>query len=817
MTKVKIDCGQLALHLETLLRRAPKGSVVRLCAFPEKDEAGPAEIRTVKFTGDMKPVITAAKELARWAARQASAYVVCVPSATFSSDGGKEVDLAAGLALSVDLDKHPAKSRKRLERVLGPATLCIKSGGYWGHGKKRQPTVHLYWLLSMLATGADLSVLKEVRRLAIQYAGGDPTAVSIVHGLRCAGTLHRKGRARTTSIEAHNPKARIDLRKALERLRRVNGSQATTAHIGSKKRPEVFSTTGTGPSSPIAAILDGKDYHASLTSLAMQHALAGMSKTSIEATLRTYMDGVSGELRDIKEGKTEPGRWSRRVAEIPAIAESAVEKVRNSEAWPEPLPLPSSPPVPALSPQMLPKRLRKWLTESAAQMQVPVDYIAVSAITAAGAAVGRNVGIQPKPSAPWIEVPTSWACIIGHPGIMKSPCLRRGLAPLLALEARAAQANGAADLKHKRDLEMHLMRKKAVEAASKKALKGDPNADLSAFVLDPPPAPAHERYIVHDATYQSLGKILADNPRGVLVYRDELAPFLTHLEDKNCASLRGLILSSWSGHETHASDTLGRGHVGGKPHCISLIGSSQPSRFAAYVRSLQSGKALDDGMLQRFGLLIYPDEPETWKDVSVPIDEKLDKAVHATFKRLAALDGSRVRATRVIDNVPVLQFDKGAQKRFDLWRAKFERRLRSSSLPEPLIGHFSKYRKLVPSLALIFHLIDVGEGPIGLPALKRSLAWAAYLEAHARRAYGGRLQRHVEGARLILEHVAKRKLPSPFTERELARKEWAGLTDAKVIKDALQLLWDHRAVRRVKHGKTYLFEVNPALMPGAAR
>nr|WP_281723000.1 YfjI family protein [Nitrosomonas nitrosa] len=818
MSKNNIDRDQLARYFGTLLRNAPKGAVVRLCAFPEKDEVGATRIRKVKLVGGVENVVSEAVELADWASRQTARYVVCAPAAAFKGEGGKEPDVVAGLAVCVDLDKNPAKGRKRLERLLGPATLCVKSGGDWGSGKKRQPTLHLYWLLSEPATGSDLALLKKVQRLAVEFADADPTAISYVHSFRCPGTPHRKGKVTMARIVSCRPSVRLDLRRALKRLQRAQKSAAAPVASPTKAQREAPAAPRSSQAAAIKAILRGADYHGSLTSLAMHHALAGMSKTSIEETLRSLMDSVPAKLRDIKEGKSESGRWRKRFAEIPAIAQSAVEKVASSGAWPEPVPLPSLPSVPALKAEMLPARLRAWLLGHAERMQVPVDYIAVSAIAAAGATVGRSVGLQPKPHDPsWIEVANQYACIIGRPGIMKSPCMRKGLAPLLALEARAAKSNQSADTRHKREMEMYQMRKKAAEAKSKTALKKDLTADLSDFVLDPPAQPAHQRHIVHDATFESLGKILADNPRGVMVYRDELSTFLTKLEDKSNADLRGMFLSGWSGHETHSSDRIGRGHVGGNPHCLSMIGSSQPARFADYVRSVQSGRSLDDGMLQRFGLLIYPDEPTTWKNVNIPTNGALDQRAHKTFKRLSGLDGARVRAKHVVDGLPVLQFDKAAQKRFDVWHAKLERRLRSAAIPEALVGHISKYRKLVPGLALIFHLIDFGEGPVGWPALKRAVAWGRYLEAHARRAYGGILQRHVEGARVILDRIAAGKLASPFTERELTRKDWSGLTDDKVTKQALQLLWDHHAVRRLPKGKTYVFEINPKLMPRAMR
>ena len=56
--------------------------------------------------------------------------------------------------------------------------------------------------------------------------------------------------------------------------------------------------------------------------------------------------------------------------------------------------------------------------------------------------------------------------------------------------------------------------------------------------------------------------------------------------------------------------------------------------------------------------------------------------------------------------------------------------------PEPFP---SKYRSLMPSLALISSLIDAvtggPRGPVSRAAAEQAIAWCGYLEAHARRIY----------------------------------------------------------------------------------
>jgi hypothetical protein len=107
-----------------------------------------------------------------------------------------------------------------------------------------------------------------------------------------------------------------------------------------------------------------------------------------------------------------------------------------------------------------------------------------------------------------------------------------------------------------------------------------------------------------------------------------------------------------------------------------------------------------------------------------------------------------------------------------------------------LESHLAKYRKLVPSLALISHIADGGSGPITDLALLRAVAYADYLETHARRAYGAGGQVQLTAAKAILARLRKSDLSMPFTARDIHRPGWSGLTDIEQVQSGLDLLAD---------------------------
>ena len=153
---------------------------------------------------------------------------------------------------------------------------------------------------------------------------------------------------------------------------------------------------------------------------------------------------------------------------------------------------------------------------------------------------------------------------------------------------------------------------------------------------------------------------------------------------------------------------------------------------------------------------------------------------------------------------------------FDKWHAALQVRLRSGGLNDALAGHLSKYRKLVPSMALINNLADRKTGRIGKEALQRALDMADYLETHARRAYGSIAATEASAARAILTRIRKGDLKVGVTARDVYRNHWAGISDRELVLAALDLLDDLSWVAGAKVEKvdakgrsTVRYKINP--------
>lgn len=144
--------------------------------------------------------------------------------------------------------------------------------------------------------------------------------------------------------------------------------------------------------------------------------------------------------------------------------------------------------------------------------------------------------------------------------------------------------------------------------------------------------------------------------------------------------------------------------------------------------------------------------------------------------------------------VPALRFHPDAQELFDDWRANLEQQLRSPgvSAAPSYAAHLSKYRSLFPSLALLFHMIDVADGQeagaVSVMAAELALAWTDYLGLHARKLYSAELNPGSRAASGLAGKIRAGKVGDGDTLRDISRNEWAGLDTSDRVRDAAQQL-----------------------------
>lgn len=101
-----------------------------------------------------------------------------------------------------------------------------------------------------------------------------------------------------------------------------------------------------------------------------------------------------------------------------------------------------------------------------------------------------------------------------------------------------------------------------------------------------------------------------------------------------------------------------------------------------------------------------------------------------------------------------------------------------------MIGHLSKYRSLMPSLAALFEIADRvaddghldDEVSVNVDHASQAVAFCAYLESHARRVYSCMVSPESRAAHELARHISNGDLQATFTTREIYLKGWARYT-----------------------------------------
>ncbi len=495
------------------------------------------------------------------------------------------------------------------------------------------------------------------------------------------------------------------------------------------------------------------------------------------------------ELRD----KCEPAAGRRSSRSVSSVSPS---QAVSPDSWPDPQPLPDAlPPVMAFNPDLLPASLRIWIKDIAERIQCPIDFPAVAAMVALSSLVGRKVGIRPKRKDDWLVVPNLWGGVIGRPGVMKTPAIQEPLKPLKRLEIKAKEGFDANAKEAEAARRVGEQRKKQSQQEIRKALKNPEEAlRLARESLDGDDGePVRKRYLVNDSTVEKLGEILNQNRFGVLGYRDEIIGLLKALDKEGQEGARSFYLEAWNGNGRYTFDRIARGTIDIEAAILSIIGGIQPGPLGEYLRAAAKGGLGDDGLIQRFQLLVWPDISKEWINIDRWPDSDARKTAHAVFEGLDNLDPDILGADTDPDDpdsIPFLRFEAAAQPVFDQWRAALEHVVRSGDLTPALESHLAKYRSLIPSLALIIHLADGGRGPVGVEALQRAIGWGVYLESQARRIYSQATNPAVAAALTLAKQIVAGKLKDGFDLRTVYRKGWSGLSSPEEAAAAAEILVD---------------------------
>jgi hypothetical protein len=152
--------------------------------------------------------------------------------------------------------------------------------------------------------------------------------------------------------------------------------------------------------------------------------------------------------------------------------------------------------------------------------------------------------------------------------------------------------------------------------------------------------------------------------------------------------------------------------------------------------------------------------------------------------------------------MPSLRFSPAAQQLFIDWYNVLQERIGGDDMHPMMAAHLSKYPSLMPTLALLFHLIDVGQGPVDVDATELAIRWCDFLEKHAERVFADHITPEIAAAKRLLRKAKAGEVTSPFDPRDIYRKCWTGLKQPEVEAAIEQLeIFGYVCVERGKRGE----------------
>jgi Protein of unknown function (DUF3987) len=444
--------------------------------------------------------------------------------------------------------------------------------------------------------------------------------------------------------------------------------------------------------------------------------------------------------------------------------------------------------------EVFPAAITTLITQGAAALPCAPDLIGVPMLAVLGTAIGTSYEVEMKQG--WTEGPRIYSGVIALPGDKKSPAEKLATRPLHVLQAKHGQDFEAQQVQH--DLAMLVYEVQLADWRSKRQKKADSQQPEGTKPPPPPKpdAPTMTQLLTVDATVEALASIIASNPRGVLMERDELTGWVLSMNQYKGGkgADRQMWLSFWNG----ASVVINRK---GRPDPLLLsnpfvcvTGGLTPD----CLDDLVEVRGREDGFLPRI-LLAYPDPvPLTYTHATVT--PQAQRAYEDLIKQLLALGQETPTHTTVATFTP-----EGRAALITFLNELYDRRNRVDC-PAYLRHVIAKLEAYTGRLALILQLCRSAAGDsrtdnIEPESVRGAAELVRYFLSHAERVYP-RLRtteqdKQVEAAVSWIDAHGR-----TVSARDLQRHKVGGVKSATEAKALLRRLEDRGYGRVEDHGTT---------------
>lgn len=244
--------------------------------------------------------------------------------------------------------------------------------------------------------------------------------------------------------------------------------------------------------------------------------------------------------------------------------------------------------------EVFPPDIATFVLGVSGAMSVDPTMVAFPVMAAMAGVVGASRTL--RINATWVEYSCLWLVVLAHSGSAKTPAFKQALAPLFSMNQKLVDAYR--DELKKYDLAMDQYR-----ADSR-------NGGQS----DPPEKPVEERLVVGDLTIEVLGRLLEQNPKGLLLAQNELRGLFESFTRYSKASSENYYLEFYDGSPV-TIDRVSKAAVVLERPLLSIVGTIQPGILAKVL----TANAWASGLAQRFIIAAPPSPFSLYRDPPIEI------------------------------------------------------------------------------------------------------------------------------------------------------------------------------------------------------
>jgi len=370
----------------------------------------------------------------------------------------------------------------------------------------------------------------------------------------------------------------------------------------------------------------------------------------------------------------------------------------------------------------LPGSVKQWTIESGEAGNIDTAYTALPLLSCLASCIGNSRVTRIKNS--WKAPPILWTLLVGESSSGKTI----GYLAMLSLLKQAEQDYADRYADDMKSFEAERLRYELAVQQWKK----NKGTDEPPFTPSPP---TQCRLYANDATVEAMAVLLRDNPRGLLLCRDELSGWIGGF-DKYSKGKQSSDLSHWLemyGGQPMTTDRKSGDHkVVRVPRAsVSVSGGIQPM----VLRGALVGELMDSGFSARFLMAYPPFRDPVWTDSDV--NHSIKARVELLIDKLHGLDPDYDERERP---VPVeMRLSADARQAYI---AYFDRHaVEMKSMSGVMKSLWGKLEESAIRLAMVIHLAKWAEGEesdpdvISLDSLQRGMGLAEWFGWEGARIY----------------------------------------------------------------------------------